>query len=134
MKKSLQKKLLLLLMIWPLFPEIFAQWPVTEQEKKIDTVAQKFIRYLNNKNFDSLYNLTGKDFQKELPYQALKDILQTYVCPDIPYYNIVYEQTEKGVSKYRAESCNGMFQVSIGLDSLDKIKTIYINPLIDCNP
>jgi putative CocE/NonD family hydrolase len=128
MKISVQKKWLLPVTVFIISEKVFTQSLLTQKEKSTDSIAQKVIVYLNNNEPDNIYNLLNDDFKKKLPYNTFKSISQNQIVPLTPFYNIILKQSKDGVNKYKAESKNGEFQLLIGLDSINKIRTLSINP------
>jgi predicted acyl esterase len=125
--KNLFHRIFLFALLFLVVIKNFSQSPATMQEKITDSIGQKVIAYLNEKNADSIYALMGEDFKKQLSYGNLKIVLQNQLAPLLPFYNISFKQSNAGVNKYRAETKNGPFQVLIALDSLNKISTFSIN-------
>jgi uncharacterized protein len=131
MKILFEKKWLLFITVFIVSEKVFAQSPLTQKEKFTDSIAQTVIMYLNNNEPDNVYSLLNDDFKKQLPYATFKSISQNQILPLTPFYNIIFKQSKDGVNKYKAESKNGEFQVLIGLDSINKIKTLSLNSYTD---
>ncbi|HEX5149892.1 MAG TPA: CocE/NonD family hydrolase [Parafilimonas sp.] len=126
--KNLHRPVLLLVSLVLLaVTKNFAQSPSTPQEKITDSLAQKVIAYINEKNTDSIYALMGEQFKKQLTYGNLKAVVQNQLGPLLPFYNISFKQSNAGTNKYKAETKNGPFQILVTLDSLNKISTFSIN-------
>ncbi len=131
MRKSIQTKAVLFLIIFSICEKGFTQSPSTQQEKITDSISQKLIRFFNNKNADSVYALLNQDFQKRLPYATFKNISESQLFPATPFYNIVYKQSRNGLNKYKVESKNGSLQFIVSLDSTNKIKTFNVDSYSD---
>jgi putative CocE/NonD family hydrolase len=131
MKNVCYRACFIVLLICIITLKNFAQSPVTLQEKTTDSVAQKAIIFLNEKNTDSLYALMGESFKKNISYGGLKSVIQSQLTPLMPFYNISFKQSDAGVNKYRAETKSGPFQVLVSLDSVNRIQTFLINTYND---
>jgi uncharacterized protein len=107
--------------------EALAQVPLTQQEKITDSIAQIFIRQMNDNNADGAYALFAESFKKELPYDAFKNAFQNQIFPMLPFYNIQFKKSYNGINSYLAQTKDGTFRITTGLDSINKIKTFGIS-------
>jgi len=89
MKNLHKSTLLFVLLVCFGIVKNFAQSPSNPQEKIADSMAQKTIAYVNEKNTDSIYALMGEEFKKQLSYGNLKAVLQNQIGPLLPFYNIL---------------------------------------------
>jgi uncharacterized protein len=127
MRKIFQHALLSCITVMIFFGETLAQLPLTQQEKITDSVAQIFIRQMNNNNVDGAYALFAEGFKKELPYSVFKNAFETEISAMLPFYNVQYKKNYNGINSYLAQTKDGTFQITAALDSINKIRTFGIS-------
>ena len=127
MRKIFQPVLLLCITAILFSGKILAQSPQTQQEKVTDSIVQLIIQQINNSNFDSVYAQFGESFKQRLPYTAFKNA-SSQLSDISPFYNVQYKKSYDGSNSYRVQTKDGPFQIIAGLDSINKIKKLQINP------
>lgn len=93
--------------------------------KELDSVGQKVILYFKNKQPDSVYLMTGKDFRDKITAENFNSITTTQIFPLNDFENVKYVSYAQGISKYKVEG-TPVLQLLIGLDATGKISTLLI--------
>lgn len=110
---------------------VFAQ---TRQQQKVDSVFNLVKKYLNEKNADAVYNLTGNGFQHELDIDAFNKVAGEQLFPlgQIKSTSLI-NFVNNSLAAYKVEYNSVKLKASISLDSKDKIETMvftsYTEPL-----
>lgn len=113
-----QKYLLLILLLATISSSSIAQ---NMQQQKSDLVVVSFKKYINAKNADAIYDLTGKDYQKKLSRAFLTDFLIKQIFPLGEIKESSFLQLENKVSFYKLQFEKATLQLSINLDNDNKI-------------
>jgi putative CocE/NonD family hydrolase len=134
MRKFFQIRSLLIIISLIISSKAFTQSLSTPNEKITDSISQLVFQFFNDKNVDGVYALLSEGFKKKLPYSTLKSVAQNQIFSETPFYNIVLKKSKDGVNKYQAKTKNGLYQMLVGLDSMNKIKTLNLNSWSDDEP
>ena len=124
------KSLALLITSFLLTTFLNAQTVSTPQEKSTDSVAQKLLQYLANKQADSAYLLAGEAFKKALPHDKWIAICEKQLYSLMPFRNVTFKRSKNGVNKYKMESVVPL-QLVLSLDSTGKFQAFAIQPYQD---
>lgn len=106
----------------------------TRQQQKVDSVFNLVKKYLNEKNADAIYNLTGDAFQHELNIDAFNKVANEQLFPlgEIRSTWLI-NFVNNSLAAYKVEFSSIKLKASISLDSKDKIETLvftsYTEPL-----
>jgi CubicO group peptidase (beta-lactamase class C family) len=109
-----------------------ASWAQTLQQKT-DSVCALVKKYINEKNAQKLYDLTGESFHKELPLESFKNVSTTGLFPLGVMKEAIFEEYANGVSKHKAVFTNGVFDLLLSLDKSDKLETFGLRPYTKAN-
>jgi len=100
----------------------------TDTSKSIlDSVSLKVIYYLQNKQPDSIYSITGQNFRDHITKEDFKNISENQIFPVNNFQNVIYVKTLNGINKYKVAGSPEL-QLLISLDKENKIETFLIQP------
>lgn len=103
--------------------------------KKTDSVTKLVQRFYNKNEIQSLYDLGGSNFKSELTFQAFKDAA---VSIQIEFGNSLsacdFTSIDGSVIKYKATFSKAPAYLYVGLDSADKLQTLYVGEFKDEAP
>lgn len=109
-----------------------AQTPITQLEKRTDSVAQKLFHLLNNRQTDSAYSLASQSFKNTLPYDKWVPLWENKLYSLLPFTNLEFKGSKNGVSKYLLPKTSPR-QILISIDANNKYKTFLIGAYEDEN-
>ena len=95
--------------------------------KKLDSVSQKVIVYLQHKQPDSIYAMAGKVFRDKITAENFNAISTNQIFPINSFADVKYIGTTRQINKYKVEGMPPL-QLLIGLDADDKLETLLIQP------
>jgi CubicO group peptidase (beta-lactamase class C family) len=95
--------------------------------KRIDSVARKMLRLINEKKTDSTYLLFAENFKKQMSSDAWKNLMEKSICPLTPFNEFIFLGNEDKISKYKS----GVAQFLIALNQHNKIEIFAIQPYKD---
>lgn len=93
------------------------------QLQKIDSVCRLVKKYFNDKDVVQLYGLCGKDFQKQLTLENLRQVCENNLFPTGVIKETVFESSESGLNKYKVVFASVNLTLLLSLDKEDKIET-----------
>ncbi len=98
------------------------------QQQKNDSVFVLLKKYINSKDIDSIFDLTGKDYQKKSSKSNLSDFLTKQIFPLDQIIRSSALGYENKVSTYKLQFNKTAIQLSINLDVSDKIGFFSFKP------
>lgn len=107
---------------------VFSSNAQNKYNTPVEKVKGKIILFFNNKQADSLYDLTGADFRKAISEKKFADISQNQLFHLGKINKAEFDTIINGVAKYKTSFDRGVFGMFISLDSLNKLKTFLIKP------
>ena len=102
----------------------------SQNQKTLDSVSQKTIYYLQQKQADSIYALAGAKFKSQLGQPDFKNIMEGQVFPLSDFKTVAFVKTVNAINKYKV-SGSPELQLLIGLDADNKLETFLIQPFSD---
>jgi len=103
------------------------------QQSACDSVCGLVKRYINEKNTNALYDLTGETFKGILSDSAFRSILEQNLFPLGEIRETTFESSSDGVSKYKTKFVSVVLELLLGLDRVGKIETFQFEPYTDGN-
>ena len=94
----------------------------------LDSISKVVIHYLQAKQADSIYALTGERFRSQLTAENFKSISEKQVFPLNDFQNVTFVSTTNGVNTYKVAGTPDL-QLLIGLDTKNKLETFLIKSL-----
>ncbi len=107
----------------------FAQTNSVNQ-KLLDSMSQKAIYYLQQKQTDSIYSMSGESFRNNISSGDFKSIMETQVYPLNDFKNVVFVKAVNAINKYKVNGSPEL-QLLIGLDKDNKLETFLFQPYSD---
>ena len=101
-----------------------------EAAKKIDSVAQKVIYHLQKQQPDSVYAFTAPSFQEKITAENFNSILKDQLFPLNDFKLVTFISYADGINKYKVEGTPTL-QLLVGLDELNKVQTLLIQPFAE---
>jgi CubicO group peptidase (beta-lactamase class C family) len=98
------------------------------QKQKIDTVELKVVRFFNKQHIDSLYNLGGEKFKKQLSPETFKTVCENNLFPLGNIKSMEFEKFDKGISKYKATFETAILSMYLSLDSAGMLEVFLFQP------
>jgi hypothetical protein len=98
--------------------------------KKTDSIAQKVISFLKNKQPDSVYAMSGKNFREKITPENFNSITTTQILPINNFEKVTFVSYLQGINKYKVDG-SPILQLMIGLDAENKIETLLIQPYVE---
>lgn len=98
--------------------------------KRVDSVAQKVIVYLQQKQPDSVYAMTGLSFRNKITLENFNAISTSQIFPMTDFKSVKFVSHLQGINKYRVNSTPPM-QLLVGLDADKKVETLLIQPYVN---
>lgn len=98
------------------------------QQQEIDSVCLLVKKYFAEKDAQKLYDLTGENFHKQLPWETFKNLTNTNLFPLGVMKETVFEGFINGVSKYKAVFATVNLDLLLSLDKAGKIETFLLRP------
>lgn len=102
----------------------------TSAQRILDSVSQKAIYYLQQKQSDSIYAMAGENFRSHLSQEDFKQISMNQVFPLNDFKNVTFVKTVEGINKYKVDGSPEL-QLLIGLDKDNKLETFLIQAFSD---
>jgi len=102
----------------------------TSAQRILDSVSQKAIYYLQQKQSDSIYAMAGENFRSHLSQEDFKQISMNQVFPLNDFKNVAFVKTVEGINKYKVDGSPEL-QLLIGLDKDNKLETFLIQAFSD---
>jgi CubicO group peptidase (beta-lactamase class C family) len=102
-------------------------------QQKVDSVCVLVKKYFNEKDAQKLYDLTGENFRKRLPWETFNNVSTTNLFPLGEMKETVFEENTKGVTKYKAVFAGGNFDLVLLLDKADKLEGFLVRPYTNTN-
>ena len=102
----------------------------TSAQRILDSVSQKAIYYLQQKQSDSIYAMAGENFRSHLSHEDFKQISMNQVFPLNDFKNVAFVKTVEGINKYKVDGSPEL-QLLIGLDKDNKLETFLIQAFSD---
>jgi hypothetical protein len=93
----------------------------------LDFISLKVIYYLQNKQADSIYSITGQNFRNHITKDDFKSISENQIFPINNFQNVTYVKTLNEINKYKVAGSPEL-QLLIGIDKENKIETLLIQP------
>lgn len=120
------KNLVVLIVAVMITGKCFSQNATTSQSK-LDSISTLVIHYLQAKQADSIYALTGTEFRGQLSEANFKSISEQQLFPINDFKNVSFEKNINGINKYKV-SGSPVLQLFIGLDAENMIQTLLVQP------
>ncbi len=98
--------------------------------KKTDSIAQKVISFLKNKQPDSVYAMSGKNFREKITPENFNSIATTQILPMNNFEKATFVSYLQGINKYKVDG-SPILQLMLGLDAENKIETLLIQPYVE---
>ena len=98
------------------------------QQQKIDAMKDKVTLFFNAQNVDSLYNLAGIDFKKQLSVENFRTVCENNLFPLGNIKTTEFEKFDKGVSKYKTTFDAAILSMYLSLDSAGKLQAFLFQP------
>lgn len=121
------KKFYIMLIMVISMHTVFSQ---NANQKTLDSVSQKTIYYLQQKQADSIYALAGAKFKNQLAQPDFKSIMEGQVFRLSDFKTVAFVKTTNAINKYKV-SGSPELQLLIGLDADNKLETFLIQPFSD---
>ena len=118
------KKILFLLLLLPASFCCIAQ----SQQQKTDSVCGLVKEYFNERNVEQLYGLFGKEYQKQLTLETLRQVCENNLFPIGEIKETVFESTANGINKYKAVFASLNLTMLLSLDKEEKVETLLFQP------
>jgi hypothetical protein len=99
-------------------------------QKILDSMSQKAIYYLQQKETDSIYLMAGGNFKNNISQEDFKNIMEGQVYPLNDFKNVAFVKTVNAINKYKVNGSPEL-QLFIGLDRDNKLETFLIQPFSD---
>jgi len=106
------------------YQEEVKQASMTEAEKRTDIVAQKVLGFINTKQADSSYALSGEKFRQAMSLEAWRAFNQKQLNSILPLPKAIFMNSQNGVSKYKLNQ----LQFLINLDTAGKFEVLAFQP------
>lgn len=119
-----QKYLILILLLVSISFSSISQ----SMQQKNDSIVVSLKKYINTKNADAIYNLTGKDYQKKLSKTFLTDFLNKQIFPLGEIKESSFLNFNNQTSNYRLSFDKVALQLSIILDQDNKVELFLFKP------
>ena len=98
------------------------------QKEKVDAMRIKVVQFFNAKNSDSLYNLAGEVFKKQLSAEKFKAVCDNNLFPLGEMKLVEFEKFAQGVSKYKATFESVILSMYLSVDTEGKLETFLFQP------
>ena len=94
---------------------------------KYDSVANYVIRNMNQRNGDSIYNMTNSDFRQYAPKEYFHEFINSFISSvGGKLDSLTFKEIQYPNVYYVVHSQVGLWQLTIGLDKKDSIATLLI--------
>lgn len=103
-------------------------------QERTDSVAALAKKYLNEKDTDKMYELTGPSFRKAITKDVFRNATEQSLFPMGELKGLSLEKTEGGVFLYKGSFASGALTLGIGLEADDKISTFFFKQYIASRP
>ncbi len=103
-------------------------------QQKNDSTVVVLKKYINTKNADAIYDLTGKDYQKKLTKNYLTDFLTKQIFPLGEIKESPFLKSENKISFYKLQFEKATLQLSLNLDENSKIGLFQFKPFVEEKP
>jgi CubicO group peptidase (beta-lactamase class C family) len=105
----------------------FAQRSLQQRTDSIAALAQK---YVNGKEAEKLYELTGADFRNAVKKEEFINVSQQSLFPLGELKEMIFERNADGVFLYKGMFATKPMTLGIGLGAGDKVSTFFFRPYI----
>jgi len=129
--KKNQKYLVAILLLIMMSSSSIAQ---TMQQQKSDSIIVLLKKYINAKDADAIYDLTGKDYQKDLSRTFLTGFLTKKILPLGEIKESSFLKLENKTSIYKLQFEKETLQLSMNLDESNKIRLFLFKPFVAEKP
>jgi CubicO group peptidase (beta-lactamase class C family) len=108
----------------------------SRQQQKVDSVFQQTIKYINQKNADAIYNMSGTGFQQQLTMDAFANVVnnQLFTLGPVKESSLI-SFVNNSVATYKLKFDAMTLQLMMSLDNLDKLQLflfqLYTPPVAD---
>lgn len=99
-------------------------------QQRTDSVAELAKQYVNEKDADKLYELTGQDFRNAIKKEEFINVSKQSLFPLGDLKQMIHERNADGVILYKGEFAAGPMTLAIGLDAGDKVSTFFFRKYI----
>jgi hypothetical protein len=97
------------------------------QEAKTDSIAQKVILFMQQKQPDSVYALAGKSFREKITAENFNSISRDQILQLTDFKDVSYVGSAEGVNIYKITG-EPVLRLLVGLDAENKIETLLVQP------
>ncbi|WP_299291196.1 serine hydrolase [uncultured Mucilaginibacter sp.] len=98
------------------------------QQPTSDSIVILLKKYINAKDADAIYDLTGKDYQKDLSKAFLVDFLTKQIFPLGEIKETSFISFKNKISNYKLQFDKATIQLSLNLDQDDKLGLFQFKP------
>jgi len=123
-KKNKKYLIVILLLITMSSPSIAQNM----QQQKNDSIVVLLKKYINTKNANAIYDLTGKDYQKDLSRTFLTDFLTKQIFSLGEIKVVSFLKLENKINTYKLQFEKATIELSINLDRDSKIGLFQFKP------
>lgn len=94
-------------------------------QQRTDSISVLAKQFLNEKDTDKLYELTGPSFRNAINKEKFKDVSENTLFPLGELKALTFERVVSGVSLYKGDFAATSLTLGIGLEANDKISTFF---------
>lgn len=97
-------------------------------KQRTDSVTSLIQQFMDEKQSDRIYELTGPEFRKQLSADNFRAVTEQAIFPLGKISSRTFEKEANGVFFYKTDFAEGPAMLQVGLDEHDKVNYFYISP------